>query len=265
MSTASEAIRFSDGAAYGRFMGAWSRLVGASFLAWLAPAPALRWLDVGCGNGAFTSLLSERLEPLSIAGIDPSEQQLAYARSQPSLREAQLLQADAMELPFGAAAFDSAVMPLVLPFLPVPDRGVAEMARVVRPGGLVSAYIWDLAGGGFPYQQVREALKAWQISTPDPPSPEASGLQVMATLWQDAALEGVRTCSIRVERTFADFAAFWDIVSAGPSVGQAIRAMQPAQQQALQQQLKEQLQTGADGSITISGLANAIAGVVPGG
>jgi len=119
MSTASEAIRFSDGDAYERFMGAWSRLVGASFLAWLAPAPALRWLDVGCGNGAFTSLLAERLEPLSIAGIDPSEQQLAYARAQPSLREAQLLQAGAMELPFGAAAFDSAVMPLVLPFVPV--------------------------------------------------------------------------------------------------------------------------------------------------
>jgi len=139
------------------------------------------------------------------------------------------------------------------------------MARVVRPGGLVSAYIWDLGGGGFPYQQVREALKAWQISTPDPPSPEASGLQVMEALWQDAALEAVRTCSIRVERSFADFAAFWAVVSAGPSVGQAIRAMQPAQQQALQQQLKEQLHSGANGSIIIAGRANAIAGGVPGG
>ncbi|MFZ9270288.1 MAG: class I SAM-dependent methyltransferase [Prochlorococcaceae cyanobacterium] len=263
MTSASEAIRFSDGAAYERFMGEWSLLVGGSFLEWLAPPPALRWLDVGCGNGAFTALLAERLEPLSIAGIDPSEQQLAYARARPNLREAQLLQADAMELPFAADAFDSAVMPLVLPFVPAPGQGVAEMARVVRPGGLVSAYIWDLGGGGFPYQQVREALNAWQIHTPDPPSPEASGLPVMEALWQDAALAEVRTCSIGVERTFADFAAFWAIVSAGPSVGQAIRAMQPDQQQVLQQQVQELLQTGADGSITVSGRANAIAGVVP--
>ncbi|SHH07021.1 hypothetical protein SAMN05444169_5577 [Bradyrhizobium erythrophlei] len=47
-------IRFDDGVAYERMMGAWSRLAGGTFLDWIAPRPGLQWVDVGCGNGAFT-------------------------------------------------------------------------------------------------------------------------------------------------------------------------------------------------------------------
>jgi hypothetical protein len=50
-------IRFDDGAAYERAMGIWSQLAGEVFLDWLAPCSGLRWIDVGCGNGAFTELL----------------------------------------------------------------------------------------------------------------------------------------------------------------------------------------------------------------
>ena len=70
-------IRFDDGAAYERYMGKWSQLAGETFLDWLAPKPGLRWLDVGCGNGAFTEMLVERCAPASVQGIDPSEAQLA--------------------------------------------------------------------------------------------------------------------------------------------------------------------------------------------
>ena len=79
--TVTDRIRFDDGAAYERYMGEWSRLAGETFLGWLAPRPGLRWLDVGCGNGAFTELLAGRCAPLSVHGIDPSEAQLAYALS----------------------------------------------------------------------------------------------------------------------------------------------------------------------------------------
>ena len=72
-------ITFDDGAAYERYMGKWSQLAGETFLDWLAPKPGLRWLDVGCGNGAFTEMLVERCAPVSVEGIDPSEAQLAYA------------------------------------------------------------------------------------------------------------------------------------------------------------------------------------------
>src|SRR3569623_781765 len=66
-------IRFDDGAAYERMMGVWSRLVGEVFLDWLSPAPGLDWIDVGCGNGAFTELLVERCAPRAVVGVDPSE------------------------------------------------------------------------------------------------------------------------------------------------------------------------------------------------
>jgi len=53
-------IRFEDGAAYERMMGVWSRLAGEIFLDWLAPPAGLRWIDVGCGSGAFSELIVER-------------------------------------------------------------------------------------------------------------------------------------------------------------------------------------------------------------
>ena len=60
---AEQQIRFDDGAAYERMMGTWSRLAGDIFLDWLAPRPGLRWIDIGCGSGAFTELLVERCAP----------------------------------------------------------------------------------------------------------------------------------------------------------------------------------------------------------
>jgi ubiquinone/menaquinone biosynthesis C-methylase UbiE len=74
-------IRFEDGAAYECYMGKWSQLAGSLFLDWLAVPPGLRWLDVGCGNGAFTELVIARCAPSQVDGIDPSEAQLAFARS----------------------------------------------------------------------------------------------------------------------------------------------------------------------------------------
>src|SRR5579862_9069567 len=109
-------IRFNDGAAYEQYMGKWSQLAGKTFLDWLAPKTGWRWLDVGCGNGAFTEMLVERCAPASVHGIDPSEGQLAYARSRPASRVAQYHLGDAMALPFPDAAFDAAVMPLVIFF-----------------------------------------------------------------------------------------------------------------------------------------------------
>src|SRR3954469_19632463 len=126
--TVSDQIRFDDGAAYERYMGEWSRLAGETFLDWLAPKSGLRWLHVGCGNGAFTEMLVERCVPLSVQGIDPSEGQLAYARTRPASRVAQFRQGDAMALPFPDHVFDAAVMPLVIFFVPDPTKGVTEMA-----------------------------------------------------------------------------------------------------------------------------------------
>ena len=97
---AEQKIRFDDGAAYEQMMGIWSRFAGEIFLDWLAPPPGWRWIDVGCGSGAFTELLVERCAPGEVLGIDPSEGQLAFARARPASRAAEFRQGDAMALPF---------------------------------------------------------------------------------------------------------------------------------------------------------------------
>src|SRR5579884_1605406 len=157
---AEQQIRFEDGAAYERMMGVWSRLAGAVFLDWLAPKPNLAWLDIGCGNGAFTELIVERCNPRAVHGLDPSEGQLAFARTRPGAHKAQFQLGDAMKLPFDDDTFDVATMALVLFFVPEPARGVAEMARVLKPGGIAAAYAWDMLGGGFPQERVFEELRA---------------------------------------------------------------------------------------------------------
>src|ERR1700675_44222 len=97
---AEQQIRFDDGAAYERMMGIWSRLVGEIFLDWLKLPTGLKCVDIGCGNGAFTEMLVERCAPAEVQGIDPSEGQLAFARTRPAARVAQFRQGGAMALPF---------------------------------------------------------------------------------------------------------------------------------------------------------------------
>src|SRR5690606_32133731 len=118
-------IRFNDGSAYEQFMGVWSRLVGTVFLDWLDPAAGLRWIDVGCGNGAFTDLVVERCAPARIEAVDSSEAQLACARSRASADKVAFQLGDAMALPFADNSFDVAVMALVIFFVPDPAKGVA--------------------------------------------------------------------------------------------------------------------------------------------
>src|SRR5689334_8021332 len=193
-------IRFEDGAAYERYMGKWSRLAGEAFLDWLNAKPGLRWLDVGCGNGAFTELLAERCAPAAIDGVDPSEAQLVFARTRPRLSGGNFRVGNAMALPYPDDAFDAAVMPLVIFFVPEPAKGVAEMARVVRPGGWVTAYAWDMEGGGFPYQALHDEMRALGAVVPKPPRPDASRIEVMDELWRRAGLTDVETRTLTVHR-----------------------------------------------------------------
>ncbi len=220
-------IRFGDGAAYERYMGKWSQLAGDTFLDWLAPGTGLRWLDVGCGNGAFTETIVKRCAPAFVQGIDPSEGQIAYARTRFAQAVAQFRQADAMALPFDDETFDVAVMPLVIFFVPAPAKGVAEMVRVVRPGGLVTAYAWDMLGGGFPYAALHEEMRALGVEVPQPPSRDASRTEELQRLWADAGLVSVGTREIVVPRTFVSFDDYWATIFGGPSGTALLAAMPP--------------------------------------
>jgi SAM-dependent methyltransferase len=258
------AIRFEDGALYERTMGVWSRLAGAVFLDWLAPAPGLRWADIGCGNGAFTELLVQRCAPASVHGIDPSPQQLAYARQRPGMAGVTFTEGDAQALPFPDAGFDAAVMALVIFFVPDPARGVAEMARVVRPGGLVAAYAWDMFGGGFPFRAIPGALRELGQAPTMPPSVEASRLDRMTALWTGAGLQAVETRTITVERGFANFEEFWAANTATQRTRDALAALPPGEAEALKARLRQRLPAAADGRIVYAARANAVRGRVPG-
>lgn len=256
-------IRFTDGAAYERMMGVWSRLAGDVFLDWLAPRPGLRWLDIGCGSGAFTELLVERCAPAAVHGIDPSEAQLAFARARPAARLAQFRQGDAMALPFPDDSFDAAIMALVIFFVPDPAKGIAEMARVVVSGGIVAAYAWDMPGGGYPGEMVREELRAMGRVLPAPPSPEASRMDALLGLWSAAGLQAIEAHEITVERTFADFDDFWTTTLTAPSFGSAVNTMAPDDVERLKTRVRRRLPPDAGGRVTCAGRANAIKGRLP--
>ncbi|MBP6716864.1 MAG: GNAT family N-acetyltransferase [Acidobacteria bacterium] len=253
-------IRFTDGAGYERYMGRWSQLAGRAFIEWLNAPPGWRWLDVGCGNGAFTEMLIERCAPSTVHGIDPSEAQIAYAQTRTTTRMAEFQQGNAMALPFADAAFDAAVMPLVIAFVPDPAKGVAEMVRVVRSGGIVAAYMWDQAGGGFPYHALMMEMRARGVDIPSPPSPQTSELAVLAQLWRDAGLDEVTTQTIEVKRTFANFDDYWATVRLGPSVGPPLAAMSADALAQLEAQMRAQLPVDANGQITYRARAHAVKG-----
>jgi ubiquinone/menaquinone biosynthesis C-methylase UbiE len=257
-------IRFDDGAAYEQMMGVWSRSVGEIFLDWLKPPKAQRWVDVGCGNGAFTELIAQRCAPREIQGIDPSEGQLAFARTRPGARLAQFQIGDAMALPFPPDRFDAAIMALVIVFVPEPARGIAEMVRVVRPGGIVATYMWDMMGGGFPLMPIIEEMRATGFSPPRPPQVEASQTESLRQLWSSAGLDAIATRDITVERTFASFEDFWEISMKAPTLGATVAAMTPGDVKGLKERVLARLPADKDGRITYAARANAIAGRRPG-
>jgi ubiquinone/menaquinone biosynthesis C-methylase UbiE len=139
----------------------------------------LRWIDVGCGNGAFTELLVERSAPVAVQGIDPSEGQLAFARTRPAARLAKFGQGDAMALPFPLTPSMQPSLALVLVFVPDPAKGIAEMVRVVSPGGTVATYMWDMLGGGFRWIRSMSRLRAMGLSPPRPPRMDASTMPAL--------------------------------------------------------------------------------------
>ena len=260
---AKQQIRFDDGAGYERMMGKWSRLAGEIFLDWLKPLPGWRWIDVGCGNGAFTELIAERCAPAEIQGIDPSEAQLAYAGSRPATRKiAEFRLGDATALPFADASFDAAAMGLVIFFLADPAKGVAEMARVVCPGGMVATYAWDILGGGFPADPIQAELRAIGRTPLLPPSPEAARIEALHDLWTGAGLAAVETREISVQRTFADFEDFWTTSLLGTSLRPTIAAMSLSDLARLKEGVRARLPADAIGRITCGARANAVKGQV---
>ena len=253
-------IRFEDGDAYERAMSPWSRRAGETFLQWLAPPAGLRWLDVGCGTGTFAELIAERCEPIEVVGLDPSEGQLAVARRRSDTDKLTFLRGDAMALPFEQRRFDAAVMALVIFFVPEPAKGVAEMVRVVRPGGWVAAYAWDVLGGGFPFDPIWKETQAAGVPPLLPPNPSAGQLEVLRSLWSAAGLQEVEAREIVVERTFPAFEDYWATSTITGGVRPTLEAMSAKQRDELKERVRAHLPTDAMGRVTWTARASAVKG-----
>ncbi len=252
---------FADGEAYERMMGRWSRLAGEVFLDWLDVPSGLRWLDVGCGNGAFTEILIARCAPAEVVAIDRSAGQLSYARLRAEAKKVQFGAANALSLPFADRVFDAAAMALVINFVPDPLKVVLEMVRVVRQGGWIATYVWDVPGGGLPVEPIFVAMDSLGIRPPTSSRAAISTEDNLRAVWQQAGLESIDTKVICTPVVYSDFDDFWDsnTVPIGPS-GKAIHDLSPAERERLKARLREQLPTGSDGRIAYHAIANAVKG-----
>jgi len=155
-------------------------------------------------------------------------------------------------------------MVLVIFFVPDPAKGVAEMARVLRPGGLAAAYAWDMRGGGFPWAIVQHEISALGHKLMFPPSVDASRNEVMRELWTGVGFTDVETRAIAVRRTFDSVDEFLSIGLNTPSIGPVVKAMPSNDVEALKARLRARLQADGQGRVTLSARANAVKGHVPG-
>lgn len=258
---ATPTILFNDGAAYDRMQGVWSRMVGEVFLDWLALAPGLIWADIGCGSGAFSDLLAARCQPAKIFGIDPSEGQLHQARKGRAARVAEFRLGDAMALPYRDDSVDAAAMALVLQLVPDPAKGVVEMKRVVKPGGVVSAYVWDILGGGLPQEPIAAELGSTGVTKLVLSS--VTRMDVLRAAWADAGLEEIESRTITVRRSFTDFDEFWAITTTTSSLAPVIATLTAEAVATLRERVRQRLPPAAEGTVSYDAWANAIKGRKP--
>jgi SAM-dependent methyltransferase len=104
-------------------------------------APGAHVLDIGCGPGHLLERLAHRGLVVTGIDLDPAMAERAAARLG---GRAEVRVADVAALPFPDGTFDLVVSTLSLHHWAAPPAGLAELARVLRPGG--RAVIWDLAG-----------------------------------------------------------------------------------------------------------------------
>ena len=251
---------FDDGAAYELMIGRWSALVAQPFLDWLDLPHGLSWLDDGCGDGSFTQALVLHQRPASVVGVDPSPSQLSFARQRVACAEVCFMEGDAQALPLPDASVDAAVMALVLFFVPDPPQGVRELVRVVRSGGMIAAYQWDLAGGGFPLQPILDAVRAAGYRSQQPPSAWTAALQASEDLWRCAGLVEVQTRQFEVCRAFNGFDDYWRTAYGSPRLRELFATLSPSDLQRLSERVRGQIGGAAEGPLVLKARANAVKG-----
>ena len=195
-------------AAYGSFMGRFSEPLAPAFVQASGVAAGQRVLDVGAGPGALTTVLVDVVGADHVAAIDPSQSFVSALHER--LPDVDVRSGGAEELPWGDASFDAALAQLVVHFMRDPVAGLREMGRVTRPGGTVSACVWDHAGGGGPLSLFWDAVHEL-----DPLAGGERGLAGareghLAELFGEAGLVDISSGLLSVDVNFANVDEWWE-------------------------------------------------------
>jgi SAM-dependent methyltransferase len=232
-----------DAGAYDRFMGRYSVRLAPSFADFAGIAAGRRVLDVGCGPGALTTELVQRLGAAAVAAVDPSERFVAAARERhPGV---QVRIAAAEELPFADAEFDAALAQLVVHFMDDPVRGLAEMVRVTRNGGVVAACVWDHAGGHTPLAPFWDAVHELDPDATDESHLAGGHEGHLTELCTKAGLRDVEETALPVSVEHATFEEWWEPFTLGVApAGAYVTSLDSARQTELRERCQERLGAG---------------------
>jgi len=207
----------SDGDGYELVMGRWSKRLAPLFLDFAGSGEGERVLDVGCGTGNLAQAIGERAKSAEVHAIDFAPAYIDHAKRHNRDPRIVFEVGDACAMQFADHSFDRALSMLVLHFVPQAGRAIAEMRRVVKPGGVVAAAVWDVRGG-----LVANRIFLDTAAALDPAANEHRARNYtrpmtkpgeLAQAWRDAGLEDVveTTLSIRMEfRSFEDYWAPYD-------------------------------------------------------
>lgn len=257
--TASPEAAWQSGDSYESYVGRWSRLVAREFVDRLDAPPNGRWLDVGCGTGALTEAVLSGAQPFAVHGIDPSTGFIETARVRHVDPMVTFAVGDAMAIDSPDGAFDVAASALVLNFVPDPAIALAEMARVVRPGGIVGFYVWDYVGG-------MEFMRYFWDAAADVDASAASVAEgarfaqwtpaFIDDLLGGAGLEQVTTDAVVVPTHFADVDDYWMPFLGGQGPAPTyLLSLEPEVRDEIRALVLSRLPVALDGSVPLTARA----------
>jgi SAM-dependent methyltransferase len=257
---------FAISEGYELYMGRWSRLLAPRYAAFAGVKDGERILDVGTGTGAVASTLAASLPRSEIVGIDPSAAFIAHAAKNAKSSRLRFETGDAQALRHDDASFDQAIALLVMNFIPDHDKAIAEMRRVTRPGGVVSACVWDYGDG-------MEALRIFwdEVVTLEPAAApkhernmKLSRAGELGALWKKAGFADVREGAVVIEQAFSSFDDYWQPFLSGTGPGGAYVASLPEERrQQLAARIRGRLPAGQDGAFTLMARAWCVKGTAP--
>lgn len=260
---------FANAEAYERFMGRWSRLVAPGLVEFAGLKDGARILDVGSGTGSLAFAIGKRYGQAHVVGIDPSKEYVGFAGARnPFPARAEFEIGDAQGLRFSDSSFDAAVSLLVFNFIPDAGKALRELCRVTKPGGSISAAVWDYGGG------MRMLRLFWDAAVSVDAAAEKRDEKRMPLcragelleFWKQGGLKEAREQAIDVRMRFESQADFWEpfLLGQGPA-GAYVRSLRGDRVEALHDAVKRSLEKfGKDGPFELEARVWAVRGVVPG-